>query len=195
MNRDDLVTQIESYAKRGDLTADILSSFLPLAEARIGRDLKSNENDIVLELPGAVSPFDLPDDYGQIRALQVAQDRGPRTLKSVDLHTINNFSQRSGGAAKLYVIAALKVITRPTTAGDFTLFYWNRPSLPTGASENDVLDRWPNVYLFATLHELHIFERDPEQAGLTLSVYDRDIVRINRDAGRARGDKPAMRRA
>ena len=195
MNRDDLVDQVESYAKRTDLTGDILSSFLPLAEARIGRDLKSNENDTILELPGAVSPFDLPDDYGQIRALQVAQDRGPFTLKSVDLHTINNFSQRSGGAAKIYVIAALQVTTRPTTAGDFTLFYWNRPTLPDGSSENAVLDRWPNVYLFATLHELHIFERDADQAGLTLAVYDRDVARINRDAGRARGDKPAMRRA
>ena len=194
MNRDDLVAQVESYAKRTDLTGDILSSFLPLAEARIGRDLKSNENDTILELPGAVSPFDLPDDYGQIRALQVAQDRGPRTLKSVDLHTINNFS-RQGGAAQIYSIAGLQVTTRPATAGDFTLIYWNRPELLTGTAENAVLDRWPNVYLFSTLHELHIFERDPEQATLTLGVYDRDVARINRDAGRARGDKPAMRRA
>ena len=193
MNRDELIDLVERYAKRTDLTADILASFLPQAESRIGRDLKSNENDTVLELPGAESPFDLPDDYGQIRALSVAQDRGPRTLKSVDLHTINNFAQQ-GGAPQIYVIAGRQVTTRPTTAGDFTLFYWNRPELPLGTSENLVLDRWPNVYLFATLHELHIFERDGEQAGLTLGVYDRDVQRINRDAGRARGDKPAMRR-
>ena len=86
MNRDDLVAQVESYAKRTDLTGDILSSFLPLAEARIGRDLKSAENETIVELP-AVSdnPFDLPEDYGQIRALTVAQNRGPKTLVSVDL--------------------------------------------------------------------------------------------------------------
>ena len=194
MNRNELIAEVEAYAKRTDLTDRILASFLPLAEARIGRDLKSNENDTVLDLPGAASPFDLPDDYGQIRALQVAQARGPFTLKSVDLHTINNFSQQ-GSAPSIYVIAGRQVTTRPTTAGDFTLFYWNRPTLPDALSENDVLDRWPNVYLFSILHELHIFERDSDQAGLTLAVYDRDVARINRDAGRARGDKPAMRRA
>ena len=194
MTRDELVDQVEQYAKRTDLTAEILSIFLPQAEARIGRDLKSNENDIVLPLPGVASPFDLPDDYGQIRALQVEQDRGPRTLKSVDLHTINNHSQQ-GTAARIYVIAARQVITRPATAGDFTLFYWNRPSLPDGTSENDVLDRWPNVYLFGTLAELHIFERDQENAATTRGLFDNEVARINKDAGRARGDKPAMRRA
>ncbi len=196
MNRDALVDQVESYAKRTDLTADILSSFLPLAEARIGRDLKSAENETILELP-AVSdnPFDLPDDYGQIRALTVAQNRGPKTLVSVDLHTINNFAQRGGGAPQIYVIAGRTVETRPVPSeSDFKLFYWARPSLPEGTSENDVLDRWPGVYLFSVLAELHRFERDAERTAFAAGEYDIDVAKINKEAGRARGEKPAMRR-
>ena len=118
-----------------------------------------------------------------------------QALKSVDLHTINNFRQQANGAAQIYVIAGLQVTTRPTTAGDFTLFYWNQPRLPDGSSENLVLDRWPNIYLFGTLAELHIFERDANQSAITRGLFDREVARINKDAGRARGDKPAMRRA
>ena len=74
------------------------------------------------------------------------------------------------------------------------MFYYNRPLLATGSAQNAVLDRWSQVYLYGTLTELHIFERDDARATSAAGLFDQEIARINRDASRARGDKPAMRR-
>ena len=193
MNRNELITMVESYAKRTDLTSEIETFFLPIAEARIGRDLKSAENEVALPIAVAASPFDLPADYGQMRALDNDQVRGPVTMLSLDLHSFNH--HKTIGTPGVYTIKAKEVYIAPFTAGDFTMYYWARPALPTGASTNEVLERWPEVYLYAVLVELHIWERDQVQLGLALDVYNGEVQRINRDAERGLGDKPAMRRA
>ena len=192
--RDELVTEIEAYAKRSDLTQEIIDFFIPKAEARIGRDLKSAENETELDIVVATNPFVVPADYGQIRALERPSDRGPVTMVSVDLHSINKLVRSKETRASSYLIAGKNVhLSASETA--VTMFYYNRPALLTGAAENAVLDRWPQVYLYGALTELHIFERDDPRAAGAKNLFDEEVTRINRDAGRARGDKPAMRRA
>lgn len=197
--RDDLVSTIESYSKRPDLTTEIETLFIPIAEARLGRDLKSAENETQLEVVVTVAaPIPYPDDYGQIRAIDVAVTGGAFTLRAIDLHTINNFNTvdttDQGGGPRVYTAADSAFIIRPQQTGTFTLFYWSRPSLATGAAENAVLDRWLELYLYASLVELHRWELNPEAAAMALEIYQDEIGRINRDAARALGDKPAMRR-
>jgi hypothetical protein len=191
------VAAVESYSKRPDLANEIETLFIPIAEARIGRDLKSAENETQLEVVVTVAdPIPYPDDYGQIRAIDVARTGGAFTLRAIDLHTINNWNSQEGvsGPAEVYTAADSQFIIRPSQTGTFTLFYWARPQLPTGASENAVLDRWLELYLYATLAELHRWEVNPDAAAQATAVYQQEIVRINRDAARALGDKPAMRR-
>ena len=199
MNRNDLVATIKSYSKRDDLTAEIETFFIPFAEARIGRDLKSAENEKQLEIIISTSvPIDYPDDYGQIRALDVARTGGRFTLRAVDLHTINNHQRNDNlenqRGPQVYTAADSQFIIRPSQNGTFTLFYWFRPRLEYGAAENAVLDRWPELYLYASLVELHRWEVNPPAADQATQVYQESIQRINRDASRALGDKPAMRR-
>ena len=197
--RDELVEIIKSYSKRDDLTTEIETLFIPIAEARIGRDLKSAENEKKLEIVVSTSvPIDYPDDYGQIRALDVQKTGGPFTLRAVDLHTINRAQRNDDLEAQrgpeVYTAADSQFIVRPSQNGTFTLFYWFRPRLETGASENAILDRWPELYLYASLVELHRWEVNPQAVAPANEVYREEIQRINRDAGRALGDKPAMRR-
>ena len=193
MNRDELIAQVEAYAKRADLTQEIIDFFLPAAESRIGRDLKSFENEVEAVIAVTTNPFAVPDDYGQVRAIEVEAERGPRTLVSVDLQTINR-GDKKGQPPDVYAIAGGFVHLRPFDENaDVTFFYWSRPALPDPGSENDVLTRWPQVYLYGTLAELHIFERDDERAGSAAGLYQVEVDRINRDAGRASGAKPAMR--
>lgn len=193
--RDQLVALVESYAKRQDLTANIENEFLPIAEARIGRDVMSRENETLELFTGqATNLWAVPADYGRVRAIEVAQPRGPRTLKSVDLHTINHWDP-TGSSPRVYTIRANTIEVRPFQGGDFTLYYWRRPVLATGPATDPVLDTWPQLYLYAVLMELHLWERDTERAQQAAAVYGDEVARINRDAGRAAGDKPAMRRA
>ena len=195
MDRDELIDQVEAYAKRTDLTQQIIDFFLPTAESRLGRDLKSAENEAEIDIVVTTNPFPVPDDYGQVRAIERPGNRGPITLVSVDLHSINQ-QRRRGTGIEVYTIAGKNIhVPDEQTLSDVTMFYWSRPSLPSANSENDVLDRWPQLYLYAVLVELHIFERDDQRAGGARDLYRDEYLLINRDAGRARGDKPAMRRA
>ena len=194
MNKSDLVQLVADYAHRFDLVDRIENTFIPLAESRIGRTLKSMENETVVQLTPADSPFDLPADYGSIRAISIDQNRGPHTLVSLDLHTINNWS-KTGGQPRFYAIAAGQVDVRPFVEGTYNFFYYFKPQLPDGTSENPVLDAWPNVYLFASLVELNIWTQDAEERELNLGLYSGEVAEINRNAERGRGEKPAMRRA
>ena len=193
-DRDGLVALVESYAKRTDLTTQIVEEFLPIAEARIGRDLQSRENETLQEfLAQATNDFAVPDDYGRVRAFEVAQSRGPITLKSVDLHTINHHDQ--SGQPRVYTIRGNTIEVRPFRESDFTMFHWRRPKLDAPDATDPVLDVWPQLYLYAVLLELHLWERDTIRAQQSDLVYADEVLKINRDAGRAAGDKPAMRRA
>ena len=199
MNRNDLVATIKSYSKREDLTTEIETFFIPFAEARIGRDLKSAENETQLEVIVSTSvPIDYPDDYGQIRAIDVKRTGGAFTLRAVDLHTINDHQRddnlENQRGPDVYTARDSQFIIRPSQNGTFTLFYWAKPKLEEGTSENAVLDRWPELYLYASLVELHRWELNPPGADQATLIYQESIQRINRDASRALGDKPAMRR-
>ncbi len=194
MTKLELANLVERYAHRPDLAQDILDIFIPLGEVRIGRELKSSENEAAVVLQPTENNFDVPTDFATIRSLQVAANGGPFTLTSLDLHSINQWSQ-TGGTPQRYVIATRKIQVRPFAASDFTLFYYQRPALPTDQSENAVLDAWPNVYLYAALIELNIFTQDTEQLQVNISAFDLEVKQINKSADRGRGDKPAMRRA
>ena len=198
-DRNGLVEIIESYSKRPDLTDEIETIFIPFAEARLGRDLKSAENETQLEVIVSTSvPIDYPDDYGQLRAIDVARTGGAFTLRAVDLHTINrhqrNDDLENQRGPEVYTARDSQFIIRPSQNGTFTLFYWARPILADGSSENAVLDRYPELYTYAALVELHRWEVNQTAAAQANEIYREEIQRINRDAGRALGDKPAMRR-
>lgn len=190
----ELADLVADYAHRTDLLDRIKDVFIDLAGERIGRELKSGENETILDLTPTSSPIAVPDDYGAIRSLVFQQARGPVTLTSLGLHSINNWA-KTGGTPARYAISARQIEVRPFIAGDFTLTYYARPALPLDTSENDVLDTWLSMYRFATLIELNIWAQDSEQLEIALTGFTLEVADINKDADRARGEKPAMRRA
>lgn len=197
MNRAQLIAAVNSYAKRnGEIDQEINDFLLPFAEARIGRDLETAENEKTVSWPLAASPDALPDDYGKIKAIWYPNDRGPTTLVSVDLHTLNQWSEAGGGTPYVYAIAGAQIYVRPFLAADYELFYYARPeALVLDGDTNAVLNRYPNIYTYAVLTEIYIWERDQAQLANALEAYTSDVNRANRDASRGRGEKPAMRRA
>ncbi len=136
MDRDGLVEMVESFTKRADLTTEIETYFIPLCEARIGRDLKSDENLAVDDSSYAgasSSPLALPDDFGAIFALEYQAGGGPVTLTSMNRHAINKWKQ-SGGTPARYSIGGNGIEVRPFASGDYVLSYYSRPSLTDGTS-------------------------------------------------------------
>lgn len=167
-----------------------------MADTRIGRNLKSQENQGLELLSPTSNRFPVPDDYGQVRALVSLAGTNPCTLKSLDLHTINHWRQ-SGGSPARYLISNRTIDVRPFVAGDYELFYWQRPdmaSLP-GDQSNAVSEAWPSVYVYALLIELAVWAQDLENLQVYNEAFKAEVLEINKEAKRASGDKPAMRRA
>ncbi len=205
MNKGEIVATVAAYSQRQDLLDDIGGRFMQLAEARIGRDLETQENEKDYTATPSVNPFQLPSDFGKLISVEYLEDRGPRTLSSLDRFSINRVSQ-TGGAPRFYNMRApefgvtpelVRLDVRPFVAGTFRVTYYFRPNLylQSDGAENRVSQRYPNVYLYATLMEVHSFERDLEQLRKATEAYLADVAQANKDARRAQSDKPAMRRA
>lgn len=203
MTRDEIVQLIISYSKRADLQTEIETYFLPLTESRIGRDLKSFENEAQADVtfPADSNIADLPADYGNIRAVYPPGGNG-RALKSVDIMTLAIYRQANGkpgvynirgkGGEGVAQLSELEV--RPYGGGDvLPIFYFTRPQFGAAGEANSVSTRWPQLYLYASLIELHIWEKNAEGLAFVNGLYVPEIKTINRDADRARGSKPAMR--
>jgi len=202
MTRDEIIQLIVSYSKRPDLETEIETYFLPLSESRIGRDLRAFENETKTDLVFTGSNVqDLPLDYGSIRAVYPPDGRGP-ALKAIDIITLAQYRVGFGqpgvynirGKSGFAPEAGSEIEVRPYGDGDtLPLYYFARPQFGINGEANAVSARWPQLYLYAALIELHIWEKNQEALGFVSGLYGPEIKTINRDADRARGSKPAMR--
>lgn len=195
MNREQLIAMVADYTTRADLTQQIGDYFIPLAEARIGRDLKSLENEAfttvsVVDDSGA----DLPADYGSPLAAHLVGRRIPLAAASLD--SIEKYRRLSGNPMFYYIGASrstpgAKALFLAPGTGDVELTYYAQPKLEPGGT-NPVLERYPQLYLYATSLELRVYEQNPDALSLIQGTYGEEINGINRDASRSRGAKSAM---
>lgn len=195
MDRDALEALAKSYAHAPELTSTQFNDFFALAEARIGRDLKSQENETsLLAQTWATNLQAVPSDYGSMRLLEFEGSRGKVALNAAGLPELDRWNE-TGSEPRVYAVRSRIVDIRPFTAGDFNIYYYNRPSLPTGASTNAVSVTWPQVYLAALLVEVRTWKEDPRNMEVALGRYNSEVRAINKEAEYSRGGKPAMRRA
>jgi len=194
MTRDELEALAISYSHKPELTSDLFDDFFALAGSRIGRDLKSTENETALLAETYATNLNaVPSDYGSMRALEYAKSSGPVNLASRDLASINDF-RASGGDPRVYLVRARIIDIRPFVAGDYNLYYYHRPVLAAGDSSNAVSITWPNVYLSALLVEIQLWAQDQRNLEVARGNYKSEIAETNREASRSQGDKPAMRK-
>ena len=190
----ELIDTVADYGHRADLAQQIGDTFIPFASLRLGQSLKSIENEVVVTLQPTDNPFNLPDDYGSIRSLEFLQSRGPVTLRATGRHDINRFATitGTGGTPRVYNVLGGQIDARPFLAGDYDLNYYAVPKLDATNTSNDVLDAFPNLYLYASLIEFHTWTQDREQRETVLKTFVDEVGLINRNAERGRYDAPAQ---
>lgn len=191
MNRGELEALVAQYMHRKDLTAQI-PGFISLATARLGRMLKSQVNEITSTINPVTNPSPLPQDFRGMRLITAAESRGPVPLQSQSATRINRFSDNGSPAA--YSISGKQITIKPFREGIYTITYFAEPAaLTAGGSENDVLDEYPYLYLYACLVEANIFVQDPEQANAMLQIFSSEVFEVNAMSGAARaGDAPQV---
>lgn len=203
MNLGELKTLIASYLHRTDLTNEI-PGFVALAESRINTGLRALENEGYATLSTADNPQDLPDDYNVMTAVSTPSDRGPRALERVNpsrMASLQRFTRGQGGGARWFTVQAQQITVWPfvidadTGLGpDIDLQYWRQlPALVQDTDTNDVLTRWPQLYLYASLYEGYVFTAQPSGGSVALSTFVSELNEINATAQGAKwGAAPAI---
>ncbi len=206
MNYGELKEAVAAYMHRKDLT-DQIPLFIELTESRVNTALRALEIEGYAALSMTANPFPLPDDYNDMSAITSPVDRGPRPLERVNaarMARLQSVSANQGGGPRWFTVQAQELTVWPFVIGtddqgedvpvEVELEYWRRlPALVNDIDTNDVLDRWPQLYLYGSLYEAYKFTESPDKANPALGIFTSEIGEANANAASAKwGVAPAI---
>lgn len=185
MNYGELKDRVKAYLHRTNLDADI-PGFIELARSRINRDLRVREMMVLTDLTPTENPFTLPADFLEARELYYTQGTQRVSLR---LTSRWQLAQYAGGSnnPRFYSIDGLQGETAPGGVGtDFKfLYYAALPAFVDDVDTNEVLTRYPSIYLYGALLEAHSYEQDSELQGKATEVFVSEVGVANAQAAEA----------
>jgi len=193
MNNGELKQAILDYSHRPDV-APQLDLMLELTANRIGRHLQSNENMQRVELAMATDTEALlPADFQQLIHMATLD----HILQPVSPERLLDY-QASGGEVEVFLVRGRgneKRVDFGAAPGKLSqsgifLDYYHRP-LPMKADDdtNNILDAFPQLYLYGALAEVFTFtqDTDPRQAALDTFLTEVDEINLKANSGRWAG--------
>jgi hypothetical protein len=186
-NYNDLVSTVESYLARSDLTA-VIPTFVMLAQQRMSRDLRTRE---MLKLATTIATdntVELPIDFLEMREIHF-QGNPPITLEyeSPDKF-FRDFLTTTSGLPYYYTILAYELQFAPAPDSQQTLqmLYYAEPTfISSTVPSNLYLANYPDAILYATLAEAEPYLMNDSRIQVWASMYDRAIANImNSDIGK-----------
>lgn len=207
----DLVGTIEDYLERADLDTRI-PTFVRLAEVRLDRRLNLAENEATVALPLVSGASPLPDDYRAWRSLSGPCGESFDYLPPhVFAETFRGRRQAGFGDGAFTILGSVSlddidgsledwtfglnnpfVHVAPIPAGTVRLVYRQGiPPLSEDRPSNWLLERHPDLYLYAALMEAAPFLRNDNRISTWRAMLEAalsDLADLDRDArwGRAR---------
>ncbi len=189
MNLGELKTLVQDYAHRTDpATINKIGGFIDLATARIGRDLQSLENTIILDpfnpvASGTIAP--LPDDYRHMKEISYKQGIARVQLRGGSVDTLSKYRDTSDSSL-FYKIHGRNIEIKPFSTRDYRLIYYASPvPLVDDEDDNAVLDAYPYLYLYAALVEMFFYVQQGGGMTQALETYTSEITETNRQASNA----------
>jgi hypothetical protein len=159
-----LQAAIGNWLNRADLSARI-PEFIVLAEARLNRKLEDVEQDTIVSVTITDGVGTLPSDFGGLIAIDGDFNDDPI----------------------IYNIAGGQIQTDPAVTGPVTLEY--RKAIPALADDNAtnwLLDRAPDIYLYASLLQAEFFGWNDERLPTIKSGLDEAIAELMIDSEKRR---------
>jgi hypothetical protein len=182
-----LKTAVEGYTHRSDLTEDI-PSFIQLAESRINTDLDddSMESRASYTILAGSRFVTLPLDMRKLMNVQIAVSGGVKAILPLSLLQMDALHPNLiAGVPDHYAITGSEMEVRDIVGEDtdMEIFYQYRL---TGFSDdedtNDILVKYPNIYLYAALMEWLLFVQGDERMKVFTDAYRAEVTRINDEA-------------
>ncbi|MDK1489689.1 hypothetical protein QN219_06405 [Sinorhizobium sp. 7-81] len=155
-----LLVDAGDYSGRDDI-AHLFPRFLVMAELKLDRVMRVADMEKTATVPLTEGEGGLPADFLEARQVLAGDGRALRALPLQELGSHETGDPRLGYAS---IGNAIKV--RPKGAEDIHLTYYAKiPPLTAEAPSNWLIEKAPDVYLYALVEEVAIWERDAAKAG------------------------------
>jgi len=181
-----LKTEVADWSHRTDLTSK-MDTFCQLAEGMINRELRSQEMEKRLSQSFDATFFDLPSDYIALKALEIEYHGRRNPIRQISPQLLDSTYSTATGPPKAYTLQANQIEFRPgidaTSPYTGELIYYALVPTLTSNSTNDVLDKWPMIYLAGMMLQLNIFAQDEEQSTLWNDAFNTQVDNANKSKG------------
>jgi hypothetical protein len=181
-NYTDLTDSIVNWTHRADLSG-IIPDFIKLAEIRIAQDLNVQSLETVSIIPTVTNQQDYDFPTGMVSLVRAWINNGQDSpLTGVDADYVGYGSET--GLPNNYFIEENKIKLYPTPDQVYNLNIIYKSNLNLQSSvTNDVMTKYPNVYLYASLIEACNFIGG--QAIDKISLYEQRYKQAIKDANMA----------
>jgi hypothetical protein len=159
----DLKSAITNWMARTDLAGDA-DTFIDLAEARLNAEVRTREQETTATITLTSGSGDLPADYLEWRTVRL--NSSPKIV----LHPMSaerllaNYAEESGIGGH-FAIQGDKILVRPVPSNSVEMVYYAKhPALSDSTTTNDILTRYPTLYLMASLYEAATYVKDIQAA-------------------------------
>ena len=193
-NRASLKQAIENWSHRTDLSS-VIDSFIQLAENDIDKRLmlRTNELRATATMDTTSRFLALPERFLKMRRLTLVN--GSLNYEIEYRGTESMTVQDAAGRPRYFTVTSQLEFDRvPDSAYTLEMSYFSQltPLTETNTT-NNVLSDYPDVYLWGSLVQLSIWERDTEQLQIFQSKYDLAIDHANKQERKGRyGTAPRM---
>ena len=189
-------TSIANYLNRDDLTS-IIPDFISLAEKRLDRELRVRVNMVRAQTTTTASTsfYDLPSDLIELR--NITYETSGSNSYALSYLSPESGSREYGsfasGFPRAYTNLGKDIKLYPTPDAAYTLginYFKKLVPLSDSVTTNNILDSFPDLYLFGSCLEGAIYLNDSEQTNRFLAVYQKalDDVMSAEEAARYSGN-------
>jgi len=190
----ELQTAIADFIARSDLSA-VIPNFIALAESRLSRAVRAQEmqaSTLNALLDGAI---ELPTDYQEWLSCRWIGTR-TQDLAFVEPDSPEwRFRYRPNGDPQMFTIMAGNLEIRPSSTGNIKLYYYKTltsEALADNNTSNWLLAKCPDMYLYTSIAEYHLYMKDDARAAqfLVLAKAEGDKESIATDTSKFNPTRP-----
>lgn len=186
-NYTQLKNEVADFAHRDDLTSK-MDTFCQLAEGMINRELRCQEMEKRAAQSFNATFYPLPSDYLELIALEVEYHSRRNPLRQVSPQILDSTYSTLTGVPRAYTIHNNEIEFRPgiDATAPYTgelRYYYQVPTL-TSNTTNDVLDKWPMIYLAGMMIQLNVYLHDDEQSAIWVNAFETQVKNANKATGK-----------
>nr|BAR32783.1 conserved protein of unknown function [uncultured Mediterranean phage uvMED] len=193
-----LKSTIATYLNRDDLTANI-PDFISLTEKRLNRELRVREmvnTDTSITTVSGTQDYTLPTGF--IEAITVVFQSDPFVtlpfISNHDFYKKYNTSVTTGIPSFFTIVGnKIKLGVAPDQAATLQIdFYKEVTTLSDSVATNDILTKFPELYLYGALAESSPFLMQDERLNTWASLYKEAVNKANESAMNGSSSTPLV---